>query len=143
MSMSNIVDEWNNTRIRYQNRYYGACQKLKTGETNTDNHGAMLEMSYVLISIFGLSPKEVEEVEKNGGLTNKDLKEMQEETKKRISSAITKNVMNAIAGLMDNDKREAVHREFAPCTYKKFLEEYCKKDPQFEDVLKNEFGIVL
>lgn len=143
MSMSNIVEEWNNTRIRYQNRYYGACKKLKTGETNTDNHGAMLEMSYVLISIFGLSPKEIEEVEKNGGFTNKDLKEMQEETKKRISSAITKNVMNAIAGLMDSEKREAVHREFAPCTYVKFLEEYCKKDPQFEDVLKNEFGIML
>lgn len=143
MSMSNIVEEWNNTRIRYQNRYYSACKKLKTGETNTDNHGAMLEMSYVLISIFGLSPKEVEEVEENGGLTNKDLKEIQEETKKRISSAITKNVMNAIAGLMDSDKREAVYREFAPCTYEKFLEEYCKKDPQFEDVLKNEFGIVL
>ena len=45
MSMSNIVEEWNNARIRYQNRYYGACKKLKTGETNTDNHGAMLEMS--------------------------------------------------------------------------------------------------
>lgn len=79
MNMSKIVDEWNDARIRYQNRYYGACKKLKTGETNTDNHGAMLEMSYVLISIFGLSPKEVEEVEENGGLTNKDLKEIDEE----------------------------------------------------------------
>lgn len=84
MSMSNIVEEWNNTRIRYQNRYYGACKKLKTGETNTDNHGAMLEMSYVLISIFGLSPKEVDEVEKNGGFTNKDLKKIEEETEKYV-----------------------------------------------------------
>lgn len=69
---------------RYQNRYYGACKKLKTGETNTDNHGAMLEMSYVLISIFGLSPKEVDEVEKNGGFTNKDLKKIEEETEKYV-----------------------------------------------------------
>ena len=85
MSMSNIVEEWNNARIRYQNRYYGACKKLKTGETNTDNHGAMLEMSYVLISIFGLSPKEVDEVEKNGGFTNKDLKKIEEETEKYVN----------------------------------------------------------
>lgn len=84
MSMSNIVKEWNNARIRYQNRYYGACKKLKTGETNTDNHGAMLEMSYVLISIFGLSPKEVDEVEKNGGFTNKDLKKIEEDTEKYV-----------------------------------------------------------
>lgn len=84
MSMSNIVEEWNNARIRYQNRYYSACKKLKTGETNTDNHGAMLEMSYVLISIFGLSPKEVDEVEKNGGFTNKDLKKIEEETEKYV-----------------------------------------------------------
>lgn len=84
MSMSNIVEEWNNARIRYQNRYYGACKKLKTGETNTDNHGAMLEMSYVLISIFGLSPKEVDEVEKNSGFTNKDLKKIEEETEKYV-----------------------------------------------------------
>lgn len=62
---------------------------------------------------------------------------------KRMSKMINKNVMDAIAVLMDSDKREAVHREFAPCTYEKFLEEYCKKDPQFEDVLKNEFGIAL
>lgn len=32
MSMSNIVEEWNNARIRYQNRYYGACKNLRQGK---------------------------------------------------------------------------------------------------------------
>lgn len=40
MSMSNIVEEWNNTRIRYQNRYYGACKKLKTA------YRSFLNLSY-------------------------------------------------------------------------------------------------
>lgn len=33
----------------------------------------LIEMSYVLISVFGLTSKQVEEIEKNDGLTNKDL----------------------------------------------------------------------
>lgn len=43
-------------------------------EFNTDNHGALLEMSYVLIEVFGLTDKQVQEIERNDGLTNADLK---------------------------------------------------------------------
>lgn len=72
--MNPIQNEWKKMRIKYQIRYAKMCEKAKD-EFNTDNHGALLEMSYVLITIFGLTPKQVEEVERNGGLTNKDMEE--------------------------------------------------------------------
>ena len=34
---------------------------------------SLMEMSYVLIEVFGLTSKQVEEVEKNGGLTDADI----------------------------------------------------------------------
>jgi hypothetical protein len=51
--------------------------------------------------------------------------------------------MEAIAVLMDNDIREKVHFEIAPCSNEEFLKRYCELDPQFEYVLKNEFSIEL
>lgn len=56
---------------------------------------------------------------------------------------VTNSVMDAIAVLMDDEKREKVHYEFAPCSNEKFLEEYVKLDPDFELVLYVEFGIRL
>jgi hypothetical protein len=55
------------------------CDASKIGnavyveEVHTDNHGALLEMSYVLIEVFGLTDKQVQEIERNDGLTNADL----------------------------------------------------------------------
>lgn len=60
-------------RIAYQIRYARMYKKVKENEINTDNHGALLEMSYVLIEVFGLTDKQVQEVERNDGLTNVDL----------------------------------------------------------------------
>lgn len=60
-------------RIVYQIRYARMYKKVKENEINTDNHGALLEMSYVLIEVFGLTDKQVQEVERNDGLTNADL----------------------------------------------------------------------
>ena len=57
----------------YQIRYARMCKKVKEDESNTDNHGALLEMSYVLITVFGLTAKQVQEVERNGGLTDDDI----------------------------------------------------------------------
>lgn len=72
--MSNIKDIWEKERIAYQFRYARACKRFK--ETNSESdRGAMLEMSYVLHTVFGLSDKQVDEVEKNNGLTNKDIYE--------------------------------------------------------------------
>ena len=47
----------------------------------------------------------------------------------------------AIVSYMDDDIREALHAELAPCTNSKFLDRYLKEDPDFEeDILYNEFG---
>ena len=51
--------------------------------------------------------------------------------------------MDAIVVLMDSDLREKVHFEIAPCSNEEFLKRYCELNPQFESVLKSEFGIEL
>ena len=53
---------------------------------------------------------------------------------------ITDKIMNAIASYMDDDKRETVHFELAPCTSEEFITRYLELDPDFEDLLRNEFG---
>lgn len=71
--MTKVQSAWKDMRICYQNRYAKMCKKVKENEFNTDNHGALLEMSYVLHEVFGLTDKQVDEVERNGGLTNADI----------------------------------------------------------------------
>lgn len=48
-------------------------KKVKENEINTDNHGALLEMRYVLITVFGLTDKQVKKIERNDGLTDVDI----------------------------------------------------------------------
>lgn len=78
--MSNIKQSWDEERIRYQRRYAESCERFKmsrekeyTEFSQGQYKGAMLESSWVLINIFGLSGKQVEEVERNKGFTNADL----------------------------------------------------------------------
>lgn len=52
-------------------------------------------------------------------------------------------IMDAIVVLMNNDLREKVHFEIAPCSNTEFLKRYCELEPQFESVLKSEFSIEL
>ena len=73
--MNAIQQEWENMRIAYQIRYARMYKKVRENEINTDNHGSLLEMSYVLITVFGLTSKQIQEIEKNDGLTDQDLKE--------------------------------------------------------------------
>ena len=54
---------------------------------------------------------------------------------------VTQETMDAIATYMDDEKREKVHNEYAPCTPETFLREYLKEDPEFESLLNDEFGI--
>lgn len=54
---------------------------------------------------------------------------------------ISQNLMDAIAVHMDDDIREAVHFDFALCSPEKFLAEYIRRDPSFEELLKIEFSI--
>lgn len=56
---------------------------------------------------------------------------------------IDNNVMDAIAALMDDETREKVHYELAPCSNAAFLKRYCELEPDFEKVLKSEFSIKL
>lgn len=48
---------------------------------------------------------------------------------------------DAIVNLMDDDIREKVHFERAPCTEQAFLQRYLQLDSDFENVLQTEFGI--
>lgn len=50
-------------------------------------------------------------------------------------------MLNAIAMYMNEDIREDLHFRLAPCEPKVFLQEYCKRDTEFVNVLKTEFGI--
>jgi hypothetical protein len=45
----------------------------------------------------------------------------------------------AIVNMMDDEIREQVHMELAPCTDEEFLARYLELDPEFENVL-NEFS---
>ena len=56
---------------------------------------------------------------------------------------IDKDMMDRIAVYMDDEKREQVHFELAPCEPEEFLKRYLELDPEFEGVLKTEFSIEL
>ena len=60
---------------------------------------------------------------------------------KKIDEEITN--MDVIATYMDDDIRERVHFELAPCTPMEFLRCYLTLDPDFADLLSAEFGIEL
>lgn len=59
---------------------------------------------------------------------------------KRLSW-IPQEKMDEIATYMDDEKREQVHAELAPCAPEEFLKRYLVLDPEFETVLRNEFSI--
>ena len=44
---------------------------------------------------------------------------------------------DAAVNLMDDDIRESVHRDLAPCTDQEFFDEYCKRDKRFELAKQN------
>lgn len=57
---------------------------------------------------------------------------------------ITNNIMEAIASYMNEEIRERVHAELAPCSNETFIRRYCEYDTEFEDnILKKEFGLCL
>lgn len=54
---------------------------------------------------------------------------------------ITNTLMEAIASYMDDNGREHVHCELAPCTNEEFLIRYCELEPDFTELLKTEFSV--
>lgn len=77
--MCSIKNAWIQQRLEYQLRYVKAYEKYEDNANHKDHSiaesykGAMHEMSWVLITIFGLTSKQTEEVKRNKGLTNADL----------------------------------------------------------------------
>ena len=56
---------------------------------------------------------------------------------------VTNEEMNDMALYMNDDIREAIHREIAPCTNEEFIIAYCNTEPSFEDCLNDLFNIEL
>lgn len=54
---------------------------------------------------------------------------------------ITNALMETIAMYMDDNSRERVHYELAPCTPEEFLIRYCELEPDFADLLRDEFNV--
>lgn len=54
---------------------------------------------------------------------------------------LTQELMDTIASYMDDDTRETVHFELAPCEPEEFLKRYLELDPDFSELLDSEFGI--
>ena len=61
----------------------------------------------------------------------------------RKCAKINHDLMDTIATYMDDDIRETVHFELAPCTPEEFLIRYIELDPDFETLLWSEFSIVM
>lgn len=54
---------------------------------------------------------------------------------------LDQELMDTIATYMDDEIREQVHAEIAPCEPEEFLRRYLELDPEFLELLENEFGI--
>lgn len=54
---------------------------------------------------------------------------------------LSQEELDVIATYMDDDIRESVAFDLAPCTPIHFLREYVSRDENFEELLKSEFGI--
>lgn len=56
---------------------------------------------------------------------------------------ITNELMDTIATYMDDEIREKIHNEYAPCSNEYFIEKYIEQDPAFNELLQREFRIEL
>lgn len=57
------------------------------------------------------------------------------------TDSINQELMDTIATYMNDEIRERVHFELAPCSPKEFLKRYLELDSDFAELLYNEFGI--
>ena len=54
---------------------------------------------------------------------------------------LKQELLDVIATYMNDDIRENIAFELAPCSPDEFITEYVKRDPKFVDLLKSEFSI--
>ena len=52
---------------------------------------------------------------------------------------IDDSMMELLASYMNDDIRESLHRDLAPCTHDEFITAYIARDPEFETFLCSEF----
>lgn len=62
-------------------------------------------------------------------------------TRYREAYTLDNETLNTITTYMDNEIREKVHHELAPCTPEEFLMRYVQLDRDFKSLLKDEFSI--
>lgn len=60
-----------------------------------------------------------------------------------IRKNLSYDELSVIAMYMDENIREQVHFELAPCTPYEFLNRYCELDENFIDTLNSEFHFVM
>lgn len=71
--MSSIREAWEDMRIVYQQRYVKYLKEYHNTESEYAR-GHLNECSHVLISVFGLTDKQIREIERDySGLTNADI----------------------------------------------------------------------
>lgn len=56
---------------------------------------------------------------------------------------LTQEQLDIIATYMDDEIREQVHSELAPCTPEAFLNRYLELEPNFKELLLSEFHVTL
>ena len=61
----------------------------------------------------------------------------------RTLKEVTNEEMNDIALYMNDELRETIHCELAPCTNEEFIIAYCNENPAFEICLNDLFNIEL
>ena len=54
---------------------------------------------------------------------------------------IDNKLMETISTYMEDDIRESIHFDLAPCSNEDFLKAYCKANPDFSILLWSEFRI--
>lgn len=54
---------------------------------------------------------------------------------------LDQKTMEVIASYMDDEIREDLHGDLAPCAPEEFLRRYVERDPGFAELLENEFDI--
>ena len=113
------VTIWNNMS-KYALKFYDGTDPLNVYEYETDDG---VRYSYNLAG------------EWSEGLTFEELEDTFEEMRLGID-------IDAIVNYMDDDIREELHIQLAPCSEKLFIAEYLKRDPGFSVVLSNEFSYV-
>lgn len=64
----------------------------------------------------------------------------EDSTMKVYGRPLTQKDLDIIATYMDDDTRETVHAELAPCRPEEFLRRYLDLDPDFIGLLKSEFN---